>query len=418
MLAKTAGVRGGAMIRHGSVRALAAALALPLLIGLAGAQPAAARAGASAFMETLDEVQRRHFEAYLAAQTTHEFKLDAFWREVNDKRVLRRRKKTAGEAITADDYVMAYPPEYRGPLLGPELSKSWSAFQARHAGDKEPPKEIPGVEDFLAAAKTHYGFEPMRVPEREFKARYAREALSLGLTKDQVVRIYALETGGQGTADMQAGIHPITRQGKPISTALGYAQLLHANSVNEIAKHGPAFVERLKRMAVAPGLDPRRATHLKAKAVALARMVANVRRIPYNWERHMDYAKTGPGLGIHALNLDGDIGPWLQVIKLKGLKEEAEKAGRTRLTPAEMELMNLAGPGTGLEMMMPVAHHVPNVNFFSRQGYGRNSIVRGRTAMELLQALDKRMDEGVQKPGAVEFAAVFDEAIRSRRAER
>ena len=61
----------------------------------------------------------------------------------------------------------------------------------------------PGIDDFLAAAKKYYGFEPTRISEREFKRRYAEESLALGLTKEQVVRVYALETGGNGTADMQ-----------------------------------------------------------------------------------------------------------------------------------------------------------------------------------------------------------------------
>ena len=78
----------------------------------------------------------------------------------------------------------------------------------------QPPKEkkeLPGLADFLAAAKKHYGFEPSRIPEREFKRRYAEEAIALGLSRSRS-SVYALETGGDGTADMQAGIHPITKR--------------------------------------------------------------------------------------------------------------------------------------------------------------------------------------------------------------
>jgi len=381
-----------------------------LLVGcLALPSPASAQRGvAAAFAETLDDASRRQFEDYMAAQTVHEFKLDGFWRECSDKRAIRKRKRSAGESIAQDDYVLSFPPEYKGPQLSATLAKAWAAFQEKKPAE-EPPKPTPDLADFLSNAKIHYAFVPERISEREFKARYAREALALGLSKEQVVRIYALETGGLGTADMQAGIHPITRKGKPISTALGYAQLLHANSVNELAKHGVAFQDRLKRMLAQKDLNPRRRASLSAKLASLRKMYINVKRVPYSWDAHTAYAKTGPGLGVHALNLDGDIGPWLQVIKLKGIKEEAEKAGRMRLAPAEMELMNLAGPGTGLEMMTPVARGVPTVNFFSRLGYNRNSIVRGRTSDELLAQLDKRMDDNVTKPGAVEFAAVFDE---------
>ena len=127
---------------------------------------------------------------------------------------------------------------------------------------------------------------------------------------------------------------------------------------------------------------------------------------------HMRFAGTPQGLGIHALNLDADVGPWLQVLKLRGLKDDAERAGRTNLTGPEIELMNLAGPRTGLEMLTPVAQNMPTSNFFSQGGYYRNTIVRDKTAIELLRALEGRMDVNIKKPGAVEFAQIFDEVAR------
>jgi hypothetical protein len=93
----------------------------------------------------------------------------------------------------------------------------------------------------------------------------------------------------------------------------------------------------------------------------------------------------------HALNLDADVGPWLQVLKLRGLKDDAANAGRQSLAGAEIELMNLAGPRTGLEMLMPVAQNMPTSNFFSEGGYYRNTIVREKTAPELLKALNDRI---------------------------
>lgn len=396
-------------------RCAAAMLALAALLAIGASHtPSQARSDTAEFAATLDDRQRREFEAYTSARAYFEFETDKFWRACSDKRALRKRKKAVGEALTVDDYVLSYPPEYKGPRLSAELQKAWAAFEARDETPKEPPPPLPTVADFLAAAKEHYKFEPERVPEREFKLRYAREALSLGLTKEQVVRVYALETGGQGTADMQAGINPITKKGTAISSALGYAQLLHANSVNEIAKHGPAFVERLQRMALKAGTDAKRRAALRGKIASLKAMVKTAKSVPYAWERHQALAKTPRGYGIHALNLDGDIGPWLQVIKLDGIMQEARKAGRTSLKPVEMELMNLAGPGTGLEMMLPAGLKVPTVNFFARGGYERNTIVRGKTSAELLAALESRMDENEKRPGAVEFAAVFDELKAGR----
>jgi hypothetical protein len=236
--------------------------------------------------------------------------------------------------------------------------------------------------------------------------------LAVGLTKDQVVRIYALETGGQGAYDMQSGVNPITRQGRPISSALGYAQLLHANSTSELVKHGERFMRRLLAMAAAPGTPPDRVAALKAKAAIVRRMYLAARSIPNEWSHHMRFAGTPAGLGIHALNLDADVGPWLQVLKLKGLKDDAAAAGRNSLAGAEIELMNLAGPRTGLEMMLPVAQNMPTSNFFSEGGYYRNTIVRDKTAAELIKALDDRMEANMKKAGAVEFAQVFDEVAR------
>ena len=43
-------------------------------------------------------------------------------------------------------------------------------------------------------------------------------------------------------------------------------------------------------------------------------------------------------------------------------------------------------------------------NFFSEGGYYRNTIVREKTAAELLAALNDRMEVNIKKPGAVEFA--------------
>ncbi len=93
------------------------------------------------------------------------------------------------------------------------------------------------------------------------------------------MRVYALETGGNGTADMQAGVHPITKKGHPISSALGYAQLLHANTIGELVKHGDSFIARLRKMAAATR-DPARAQELHDKIVALQRMLHAARSVP------------------------------------------------------------------------------------------------------------------------------------------
>ena len=360
---------------------------------------------APAKLSLLSPEQRRVHDAWKAARTAFEADYDGYWGAVNGKRDERKRKRAAGKPFTANDYVLTQPPKYNGPVLPDAIAKIL-------ADDTPPVPETPRamLGDFLQAARDTYNFMPEVTTEEDFKRRYATEALAIGLTKDQVVKVYALETGGMGTYDMQAGIHPQKRTGKAISSALGYAQLLHANSVSELVKHGDGFIRRLDAMAVTEkGAAPWRPASLRTKAAILRAMLKDARSVPNEWSEHVKFGGTQKGLAMHALNLDADIGPWLQVIKLKGLKETAAtEAGRGQLSGPEIELMNLAGPRTGLEMLMPVAHNVPTTNFFSRQGYERNTVVRERTAAELLVELGKRMEDGLRKPGAIEFAAAFD----------
>jgi len=351
--------------------------------------------------------QRQIYAAYRQARDAFERQHRAYWQRVEAKREARKAKRILGQAYAAEDYIAHFPPKYTGPELPADIARIVAELKP-----PVPPKPLPTVADFLAHAQAQYGFVPTPASEREFKRSYAREALAVGLTKDQVVRVYALETGGQGTYDMQAGFNPLTKQGRPISSALGYAQLLHANSVGELVKHGESFIKRLLAMANGPGIAAERAEALRAKAAVLRRMLRAARSVPNEWSAHVRFAGTPPGLGIHALNLDADVGPWLQVLKLKGLKDYAAADGRASLSGSEIELMNLAGPRTGLEMMQPVARDMPTPNFFSEGGYYRNTIVRDKTAAELLKALGERMEVNVNKAGAVEFAQIFDELAR------
>jgi hypothetical protein len=357
---------------------------------------------------SLTESQRAVLIAYRTARAQFERQHRAYWNRVAAKRDARRAKRILGLAYTADDYVASYPPRYTGPELPADIAKLLAPVTPVPAA-----RSLPTVADWLAQAKAQFGFVPTPTTELEFKRRYAREALAVGLTKDQIVRIYALETGGQGTYDTQAGINPVTRQGHPISSALGYAQLLQSNSASELVNHGDHFVKRLLAMAAAPGTSREAAETLRAKAAVLRRMLRAVGSVPDDWNHYVRFAATPAGLAIHTLNLDADVGPWLQVGKLRGLLDAALREGHPPLSGAEVELLNQAGPRTGLEMMLPVAQGMPTSNFFSESGYYSNGIVRDKTARELLRALSDRMEVNVKKPGAVEFARAFDELARN-----
>jgi len=205
--------------------------------------------------DKLTPAQLATYETYRTARDRFERQLKIYWHRVEAKRDARKAKRMLGQEYEAEDYIAVQPPKYAGPELPPEIAKIVTEVKP-----PIPERPLATVADFLTSAKEQYGFVPTPTTEREFKRRYAQEALAVGLSKDQVVRIYALETGGQGTYDMQSGISPITKQGKPISSALGYAQLLHANSTSEFVKYGEMWAKRLLAMAAVPGTPPERAT--------------------------------------------------------------------------------------------------------------------------------------------------------------
>ena len=392
--------------RRATVGALFVCLVNSPAIHAAAAQEAAVPAEVQA---ALSPAQLESYRAYLVARAAFERQLDMYWALIEERRDLRRRKFAARQPFTRTDYVTEYPPQYTGPPLTPDIA----AIVQRTEPPRPPAEELPNLADFLRFAEEHYGFRPTRVSEREFKRRYAAEALAAGLTAEQVVMVYALETGGRGTYDMQAGINPITKQGRPISSALGYAQLLNANSVSELVKHGDDFISQLEVMASQPAVSADRRAELIGKAAVLRRMLRVARSVPNQWSRHVELGRTPRGSGIHALNLDADIGPKLQVLKLKGIVEFAARDGINQLSGPELELMNLAGPRTGLEMMQPLGSAMPTSNFFSRRGYYRNTIVRGKTGADLLKSIEERIAAGLRQQGSQDFLAAFREVAGS-----
>jgi hypothetical protein len=274
---------------------------------------------------------------------------------------------------------------------------------------------VPIVDDFLEQAEEVYSFKPDRASEDDFMLFYAIEAAKLGFSRDQVVRLYALETGGMGTSDLQSGYNPRTK--RAASTALGYAQLLAANTIEQLRKDGDGFVARLERNASDDSVSYERAESLRAKAAVLRRMIADAKKVRENWPAHVAYAKTPNGIGMHSLNLDRDVGPWLQVVKLKEIVDYAAKRGLSNLTGAQLELMNLAGPSNGFDMMTPIGSKMPTSNFFERKGYERNPVAANKTGAELLVKLDEIMNRNVQKERAQRFAQIFD-SLAQRQAQR
>jgi hypothetical protein len=390
-------------MRSGLIRPdLSLLLALALV---AGAPPSAAmdvpvlpdpvaEAMAQASPQAMAEY-RRKLREYEEAQAP----CTAYWNSIAEKRRGRNAKRRAGQQIALDDYVLTQPAVCSGPKRPVDPS----------APERPPRKALPMVPDLVQAAVEQFQFTPQRpASEIEFKGAYARVASALGLTREQAVRVYSFETGGNGNYDMQSGYRgPGTR---PISTAIGYNQLLTTNSVELIAEQGDAILKALMDKAASLSGAPRKT--LDNKIAVFKKMIAFSRTVPDTWSEHEKLADTPQGWALHAMVLDIDVGPHLQTHKLLTSVIFAKQKGHNRpLTAAELEMMNLTGDGTGLDMVtMPKAmrEQVPTANFFQRGGYERNPVaVRHNTVAKLLAVTDERMDFNSNKPGAVELAGAF-----------
>lgn len=345
---------------------------------------------------------RRKLAEYQAARAAFDAEASAYWSQISEKRRGRNAKRRSGQQVTLDDYVLAHPPLYNGPKrpVNPEPEET---------PDRPPRKPIPVVTDFLRAAQELYQFTPQRPSsELEFKRAYARYALAHGLTREQAVRVYSFETGGTGSYDVQAGIEHGGK--RAISTAMGYNQLLTTNSVELLAEQGHELIRALSDKVAKTSGPARHA--LEHKLGVLKKMVAHAKSVPDTWSEHEKMGSTPQGWAMHAMVLDVDIGPMLQTHKLLTSVHFARAKGHTRpLSAAELEMMNLTGDGTGLDMVtMPQAmrEQVPTSNFFQRGGYERNPVaIRHNTVAKLLRVTDERMDVNSGKPGAKELAGAF-----------
>jgi hypothetical protein len=399
-----------------TVMVLAAMLVGPFGTPAGGISPARAQTGEIAVPEpkpahrpdlaTRIKQYRLKLKAYDKARAVHETRSAPYWRTITGKRKLRVRKRAKRRGVSLNDYVLEQPPLYDGPPkpIDPEAKPG--------AG-----RGIPVVADFVHNARKHFGFVPER-PAREvdFKRAYARAAAAAGFAKRTCVKIYSFEAGGNGTYDVQAGLeYDAPADAQAISTALGYNQLLTANTIGLVAQLGDKILKALRAKAAAAG--PERRAELQEKIAVFAKILRFTRSVKEDWYVHVRLGKTEKGLGVHALNLDIDIGPMLQVHKLLDSVRFAKRYGQTKpLQAAELEMMNLTGDGNGIDMVLmsqAMREKIPTANFFQQRGYERNSVAtRNNTVAQLIAATDAKMEKEAQLPGARELATAFDAVAR------
>jgi hypothetical protein len=380
-------------------RSLHSGLVCLFAAGMLAAAPGAHAQSAAAITDYQAKLAQ-----YQVARSAYETEASAYWDAVADKRRARITKRRDHLPVGLNDYVLTQPPVYSGPPRPVDPS----------APAQPPPErpEIPVVADFLKNAAEQFAFVPDRpASDADFKRAYAKAALAAGLTRDQIVGVYAFETGGNGSYDSQAGLVPYRAGARAISPAVGYNQLLSTNTVSLLAQDGNRYLLALRQKA--KGLSGPAKTAMERKIEGLKRMITYSRSVPNRWSEHDRLAKTTPGgFGIHAAVLDIDLGPLLQVQKLTDSVRFARGKGhKVPLTAAELELMNLTGDGNGFDMvMMPQAlrARVPTANFFQQQGYERNPVAR-RTGVvaNLIADVESKMARAAQAQGARDLAAAF-----------
>ena len=392
------------MARHfAAMELVLIAIALSGLAPAHGMEPTPAHEATAQLVPDAKSDYLRKLAAYQAARQAFEDLSAPYWDEVRQKRQLRSTKRRNGETIVAQDYALTQPPLYSGPprpVPPPDVREELPR-----------PPALPVVADFLRHALEQYRFAPTRpASEIDFKQAYAKIARAAGLTREQAVRIYAFEVGGNGKYDTQAGLEEDRPGAHAISTALGYNQLLNTNSVEIIAEQGGRFGAALKeKLAV---LAATAGTAFIRKIEVVREMTVFCRSVPDRWNEHERLGNTAKGLAVHALNLDIDVGPLLQTQKLLDSVVFARRKDYGRhLTAAELEMMNLTGDGNGYDMVTipeEMRAQIPTSNFFLRNGYERNPVaIRNNTVAKLLAATNSIMDKGTMLQGARDLAAAF-----------
>jgi len=389
---------------HGGLLAGAIIFLLSLSAGAGVETFAANAADDAASLAHKRLIYRKKLIAYREARAAYDRVANPYWSRIGEKRSRRLKALANGERASIDGYVLEQPPPYSAPPepKNPDKPRPTS------------PEYVPVIADFLASAKEHFSFTPdLPANDSEFRHAYAKAALAAGLTAEECVKIYAFESGGDGGYAVQAGLEYDRPGAHAITTALGYNQLLVTNSIELLAEAGDGFVQALRDKA----RDARgaRALRLKDKIAILKKMISFSRSVPDRWSAHSRLAGTDKGLGVHALILDIDVGPLLQVQKLLTSVVYAKRLGRDApLTAAELEMMNLTGDGNGFDMaMMPEAlrRKVPTSNFFQRGGYERNPVaITNNTVAKLIAATEAKMESEAQLPGAKALAAAFKAA--------
>lgn len=284
----------------------------------------------------------------------------------------------SGGNLLTDPDRLRLPMYKMNPLWNAGTSQAYgcldlSAEGLYHSKSQGSSNRLPNVNDMLkeglALRRIATGdnnqplFHPREVSESEFRRSYVKEALHLGRehnmtteeTEKVVLGLYSIEGLGRSTRDMQAGTSfkltdpaqldtPEMQEARrsnahPLSTAVGYNQLIIPTDLHLIHDDGGAIAARLREN----GKGTERASELEEKAKLFEALQGKLHeellrfaskdkngKAKYldpkgspNDKLYTDFAKsqepTSVGItgrqfssAYHAMLLDGDIGPILQ----------------------------------------------------------------------------------------------------------
>ena len=122
-----------------------------LLVAVFFPDLSAAQQISDALAARLSPEQQRTYAAYSRARSAYERDAQNYWAGVDEKREGRRRKRGQGQPFTHSDYIAEQPPKYTGPQLAAEIAKIVAEVKP-----PEPDEPLPGVSDFLAAARQEF----------------------------------------------------------------------------------------------------------------------------------------------------------------------------------------------------------------------------------------------------------------------
>ena len=220
--------------------------ALPHAVAMDALPPSTANAMAQAASPQAIAEYRRKLKEYQAARAAFEEEAGAYWASISEKRRGRNAKRRERQTIALDDYVLTQPPVYTGPKRPVDPAPE-PAEESRRANARPFPSLPTCCRRPLSNSSSRRNG---RRPRSNSSAPMPAIALASGLTREQAVRVYSFETGGNGNHDMQSGLS--SRPGsRAISTAIGYNQLLTTNSVELMAEQGHELIKELTAKAAA-----------------------------------------------------------------------------------------------------------------------------------------------------------------------